>query len=78
MIESPFGIAAGAFTTGVQKSAAESRVSVTPNALNEIGILNRSTKAMQSFPIIAFLRDNKSTFPYVWCIIHDSAVEFHR
>lgn len=38
VIESTFGIAAGAFTTGVHKSAVESRVSVTPNALNYIVI----------------------------------------
>ncbi len=38
VIESPFGIAAGAFSTEVHKSAAESRVSVTPNALNYIVI----------------------------------------
>ncbi len=56
MIESPFGIAAGAFTTGVHKSAAESRVSGTPNALNYIVI------PQQEHTGYAKLNDN-STFP---------------
>lgn len=79
VIEPPFGIAAGAFSTGVHKSAAESRVSVTPNALNYIVIPQQEHTGYAKLLHFYFLmRDDNSYFPLVGCIIHDSLVKYCR